>query len=694
MSEYLNKSGLQRYTNELWAKIGEKYKPGAPLVANTASDMTDTDRVYVYTGNETGYSTGHWYYYDGSAWTDGGVYNSVAGIDDAVRFGIDQTKTEQEKLRAQKNIGLDTNNGDINAQLAKKADINGSYEGMSVGNAEQLISSIFVEDKEPYSIRPSGGSLEIGNREYDSLVGVSMVQNQLINPDGMESSKTEAGVTFTKGSDGSIRISGTKTSNANTYYVVKYSLPTGHKYVLAGANTDNSDYGGPNGGYNLFCNYAGAGTSFAKQFGKQPMIINPSETSAQSFQIKIQVGNADAEKNTYNETIFPVCINLTQAYGKEFADWLYSLTRVQYTEILFMLIPQLNNGRISHNVGSLESACISKHVMTRFNQYNPATGKATVIRGYQYQITGTYSSLIDVTGDTLTPDEGGYFTPEYTGEITVNGGNTTDTCVHFVRDGSRDGEFEEFGEHEYAIEPVDLPGLLRVDANGNIYADGDTYAPSGAGVQKWKVANLGTAITSWNYEQRGSHGRFGSIQKLEGAATSGGTNIGILCAAYAPNAALISSNNVNMAICLYNGSVYIRDDNYNTPAQIKAALAGVFILYPLATSIEVEHEEYASPQAVDVWGTEAYIDAKVGQDRAIAVPMGHVTKYPQDLKAKLESAPNAPATDGDYILRKTGRKLEYVPLAEVLPEDPTEDGTYNLRMVVTGGVRTLMWVSE
>ena len=51
---------------------------GSPLVANTAADMADTSRIYVYTGSETGYTNGHWYYHNGSAWTDGGVYNAVA----------------------------------------------------------------------------------------------------------------------------------------------------------------------------------------------------------------------------------------------------------------------------------------------------------------------------------------------------------------------------------------------------------------------------------------------------------------------------------------------------------------------------------------------------------------------------------------------------------------------------------------
>lgn len=51
---------------------------GSPLVATTASAMTDTSRVYVYTGSESGYTSGNWYYYNGSNWVSGGVYNAVA----------------------------------------------------------------------------------------------------------------------------------------------------------------------------------------------------------------------------------------------------------------------------------------------------------------------------------------------------------------------------------------------------------------------------------------------------------------------------------------------------------------------------------------------------------------------------------------------------------------------------------------
>lgn len=51
---------------------------GSPLVASTVAQMTDHDKVYVYTGSETGYTAGNWYYWNGTAWTSGGVYNSTA----------------------------------------------------------------------------------------------------------------------------------------------------------------------------------------------------------------------------------------------------------------------------------------------------------------------------------------------------------------------------------------------------------------------------------------------------------------------------------------------------------------------------------------------------------------------------------------------------------------------------------------
>ena len=58
----------------------------APTPVSHASDMTDTSKIYLYTGAESGYNTGHIYYYDGSAWVDGGQYGGGGSEDYKVAF--------------------------------------------------------------------------------------------------------------------------------------------------------------------------------------------------------------------------------------------------------------------------------------------------------------------------------------------------------------------------------------------------------------------------------------------------------------------------------------------------------------------------------------------------------------------------------------------------------------------------------
>lgn len=63
---------------EQYAETARTTAYGSPLTATTVASMTDRTRVYVYIGTETGYNAGYWYYWNGTAWTAGGIYNSVA----------------------------------------------------------------------------------------------------------------------------------------------------------------------------------------------------------------------------------------------------------------------------------------------------------------------------------------------------------------------------------------------------------------------------------------------------------------------------------------------------------------------------------------------------------------------------------------------------------------------------------------
>lgn len=100
---------------------------GAPYIATTVAGMTDKTRVYVYQGSEPGYTSGNWYYWNGSAWTSGGTYNSAA-------VNTDKTLTQSDKPADSAVVGqqigslkesLDDTNTDIyslNSELMQDCD--------------------------------------------------------------------------------------------------------------------------------------------------------------------------------------------------------------------------------------------------------------------------------------------------------------------------------------------------------------------------------------------------------------------------------------------------------------------------------------------------------------------------------------------------------------------------------------------
>lgn len=155
------------------AKDGAFY--GSPLVASTVAEMTDQTRVYVYTGSESGYTAGDWYYWDGSAWTSGGVYNATAVSTDttlsiagkaadakatgdairAVTIPTDKTLTQSDKPADAKVVGDEIADlkDDINEKVnifqgvesAGKNLIVGSDGNVTVGESNIFDSDVIVE---------------------------------------------------------------------------------------------------------------------------------------------------------------------------------------------------------------------------------------------------------------------------------------------------------------------------------------------------------------------------------------------------------------------------------------------------------------------------------------------------------------------------------------------------------------------
>ena len=141
---------------KLYAEAARSNAYGSPLTASAAADMIDTAKVYVYTGDETGYTAGHWYYYNGTAWTDGGVYNSIA-------IQTDTTLTLPDHAADAKATG---------DALATKADKIGN-----IALAERLYGGEYTSGSEPYHFRqaPEG----MGAKD-ETIVGGSLAWNQLM----------------------------------------------------------------------------------------------------------------------------------------------------------------------------------------------------------------------------------------------------------------------------------------------------------------------------------------------------------------------------------------------------------------------------------------------------------------------------------------------------------------------------------
>ena len=117
---------------------------GAPMVASTVAGMTDHTKVYVYTGSETGYTSGNWYYWNGSAWTSGGVYNAVA-------VDTDKTLSVANKAADGKKVGdeiselkSDLNNG-VGLIAQNFTTTTGSYIDGTTGEPSSSATSTYTD---------------------------------------------------------------------------------------------------------------------------------------------------------------------------------------------------------------------------------------------------------------------------------------------------------------------------------------------------------------------------------------------------------------------------------------------------------------------------------------------------------------------------------------------------------------------
>ena len=561
---------------------------------------------------------------------------------------------------------------DVTEVLDYKANVDGAYEQMTVGNAEQIVSTVGITDESPYLFRTSGGSVDIGDRENDKILGGTVTWNQNLQEmtsTYWQASATGTTVAFADGVatvNASLQYAGinNKTNNRPTF-------PTGHKMLYsigvklttAVANAvrvkiNNQDQ-----------RYAEASTAWQTIQG----IFAWNAANPVTFNV-FDARSADRDAYQVKE---PMLIDLTAMFGSTIADYVYTLeTSTSGSGVAWLQ----NHGFFtrpyySSNTGTLMSVNTSAHKTVGFNQWdeewengiygdgNLATAKqenAAYIRCknpirvlpntvYYFKVPNYYSNyarmrFYDAGGNkigyigtssnrnaTFTTPENCYWMVFWTGDLVGSGVTYNhDICINLHWDGERDGEYEPFEAHTYALDDVELRGIPKKDANNNLYYDGDEYAPDGTVTRKYAIR----AYTS-------------------GDATDGSTMI---------------------------------TDGTNT-------------VYKLITPTTETADAFTNPQIVYDWGTEEYVDyGYYTGTRDVSIPVGHDTLYAANLRAKLEMMPDSPNNgNGDYVVRQTDGINSYVPLAipRELPNAPAEEGTYYLEVTVDGeGNATYSWQSN
>ena len=634
-------------------------------------------------------------------------------------------------------------NAALTAILADYAKVDGAYEAMTVGNAEQLVSTVFVEDEEPYTFRTAGGSADIGDREYDTIVGGTLAWNQLVQngnfADTSYWAKSDPShTTFSvSGNVGTVTITDNSSNGRPNINLPQAYVPApivGHKYLITLGYKITSNTSALTGRY-LSVLY---GDAFTLQ---SPLVLNAwtdftkivevTTTTYKDFSIyNSALCSLFSNGDTFEHRNIQ-CIDLTAMFGSTIADYIYTLEQGTAGAGVAWFRKLFPKPYYAYNAGELMSVNTSAHNTVGFNQFDGETesgywdtedgtakSSSNFIRSknaincvpntiyhYYNEGSGSFGAVLFYdANDTYI----GYATLDGSGNFTTNANsrymrfyankNNTNICINLHWDGERDGEYEEYVEHEYPLDSsLTLRGIPKLDANNSLYYDGDVYESDGTVARRFALKDLGELSYTFVQHQTFGDYFYADVSSLGikrvGAYST--TIANIMCALYDPVARnatdfldmTMTADGSNSAIT----QIQIKNSAYTDAAAFKTAMDGVYLIYELATPTTETADPFQSPQIVDDFGTEEYT---VTEQSGVAVPVGHQTKYTNNLRAKLEMSPDSPSGNGDYLVRQTNGLNEYVQFVPELPTKPSTNGTYVLKATVSGGVASLSWVEE
>lgn len=621
--------------------------------------------------------------------------------------------------------------GTLNTEIQNKANVDGSYSTLTAGNAEQLVSTVGVEESTPYLFRTTGGSADVGDRvKVSEITGGTVAWNQLaVASDfsatgGSVSTDANHVATFTASASGqqAYRTAGFQAGHV-AIGVITYRTTTASAAVKMRVFARDVDGIESTNWQTVY-----AMTKFTVTGNQSIGVIDRRESNWDAIYVK-------------NAMFF----DLTAMFGSAIADYLYTLESgtagagvAKLKSWGFCTKPYY-----AYDAGSLLSVKTSAHKEIGFNQFD----KSDVTANTQIKSDGTTaektnmntSGYIRVVPNTVyyfkdiqngRDGYGGAYYDEAknpieafgivgnVGETGASGTKTTPANCQYVRicthnndidsccvnlhwDGERDGEYEPYEEHTYPLDSdLELRGIPKLDANNNLYYDGDSYKADGTverrfatvelGSKTWTAKSLSNSRTAFYTDYTAWDDAPLSNQDVVTPALIthyGFTMIRQTASSWGTNTMLF--NTITATLPAYTFGIIVPDSMFVDAAAFKSAMNGVYLVYELKTATAESADPYQETQICDDFGTEEFADS-----RTVPMPVGYNAFYQANLRAKLEMAPDSPNGNGDYIVRQTDGLNEYVLLEKELPTAPAEDGTYSLKCTVADGTATLSWVAD
>ena len=584
---------------------------------------------------------------------------SVAGKTGAVTLAAGDMSYSGSGTYSDGTVGKELSS--LKTAIAAKPDVDGTYEDLTAGNAEQLLSNEYIEDKVPYLFRQTGGGIDgIGDRLKESIVGGTVAWNQLLENGNFENSRhwNASGCTLSVSDNTAI----IQKSIANPSFLYSNFTPVNnHVYCISGYLKGQYSFIGFATDTNATDGSTNRNIPIDSSLTFVSAVVKP--TNAIRFVVR-NATDGGSDKTFYAKNIN--LIDLTQMFGTTIADYIYSLEQATAGAGVAKLRSWgfFTEDYYAYDAGSLKSVeGLTSHVARGFNQwdeewelgswsYSSGSGVSVndriraknfikVVSGANYYLKApddgnTYynycwydsdknyiSGLQTRTHLITAPTNAKYllFSMPTSYGTTYN----HDICIN-LSDPTRNGTYEPYTAHTYALDSdLTLRGIPKLDANNKLYYDGDTYEADGTVTRRYGIVDLGTLTWTRNANTSQFYASLPS-----GVSDISGSNV--RCSKYIHGNAY--SGNIDKVVCVYGQTirVWIVDSAYTDAAAFKTAMSGVYLVYELATPTTESADPYRELQIVDPYGTEEYVSTSI-------VPVGHESKYPQNLRQKIEDLP-------------------------------------------------------